>query len=167
MRIESQIRGTTIVQVYDGTRAWVKDPSGVHDVPEQMLPEFENSLKRDTITVLLTALDGRSRVRRLPDTRDENGAVRQALEFSGASLEPMVMYIDPATGLVMKQTYVAGGMGRPLVEESFSDYRDVDGVQITFAASIRVGGQPALERTVTSAILGGALDPSLFMRPQP
>lgn len=167
VRIESQIRGTTIVQVYDGTRAWVKDPSGVHDVPEQMLPEFENSLKRDTVTVLLTALDGRSRVRRLPDTRDENGAVRQALEFSGASLEPMVMYIDPATGLVMKQTYVTGGMGRPLVEESFSDYRDVDGVQITFAASIRVGGQPALERTVTSAILGGALDPSLFMRPQP
>ena len=167
VRIESQIRGTTVVQVYDGARAWVKDPSGVHDVPGQMLPEFENSLKRDTITVLLTALDGRSRVRRLPDTRDENGATRQALEFSGASLEPMVMYIDPATGLVTKQTYVTGGMGQPLVEESFSDYRNVDGVQITFAASIRVGGQPALERTVTSAVLGGALDPSLFTRPQP
>ena len=56
-------------------------------------------------------------------------------------------------------------MGQPLVEESFSDYRNVNGVQITYAATVRVGGQPALERTVTDVKVGGALDPSLFRRP--
>jgi hypothetical protein len=79
----------------------------------------------------------------------------------------MVMYVDPESGLVTKQTYVAGGMGQPLVEEIFSDYRVVDGVQFTFAASVRVGGQPALERTVTDLKVGGPLNPSLFMRPAP
>jgi len=75
------------------------------------------------------------------------------------------MYADPATGLVTRQTYVAGGMGQPLIEERFSDYRLVDGVQINFAANVRIGGNPALERTVRDIRLGGPLDPALFKRP--
>ncbi len=165
VRVESKIRGTDVMQVYDGTRAWVRDPNGTHDVPERGVRDFQNGLRRDTINVLLAALDGRVRVRRLPDVKDDAGVVRPALEFSGADLEPMVMYVDPATGLVSKQTYVAGGMGQPLVEESFTDYREVNGVQITYAATVRVGGQPALERTVTDVQVGGVLDPSLFKRP--
>ncbi|MBS1820283.1 MAG: insulinase family protein [Acidobacteria bacterium] len=166
VRVESKIRGVTVVQVFDGTRGWVKDPNGTHDVPETMLADFQNGLRRDTISVLLAAVDGRVRVRRLPDVKDDEGIVRQALEFAGPDLEPMVMYVDSGSGLVMKQTYVAGGMGKPLVEEIFSDYRAVDGVQITFAARVRVGGELALERTVTDAKVGSApLDRSLFARP--
>jgi zinc protease len=167
VRVESTIRGTDIVQVYDGSHAWVRDPKGTHDVPEQMVRDFQNGLRRDTISVLLAAVDSQVRIRRLPDSKDEAGTSRLALEFSGADLEPLVMYVDPATGLVSRQTYVAGGMGRPLVEESFSDYRSVDGVQFTFAASVRVGGQLALERTVTELKAGGPLDPALFKRPAP
>jgi zinc protease len=165
VRVESRIRGTDIVQVFDGERAWVRDPNGTHDVPPEVVRDFENGLRRDTIALLLAAVDGRVRVRRLPDVKDERGAIHQALEFSGADVDPLVMYADPATGLVVKQTYVAGGMGRPLVEESFGDYREVDGVQINFAASVRVAGNPALERTVTAVKLGGPLDPALFKRP--
>jgi len=167
VRVESRIRGTEVVQVYDGTRAWVRDPNGTHDVPERMLRDFADGLRRDTLAVLLAAADGKVRIRRLSDAKDESGATRQALEFSGPDLEPMVMYVDSETGLVTKQTYVAGGMGQPLVEEVFSDYRVVDGVQFTFAASVRVGGQPALERTVTDLKVGGPLNPSLFTRPAP
>jgi zinc protease len=165
VRVESKIRGTDVVQVFDGTRAWVRDPNGVHDVPERGIRDFQNGLRRDTISVLLAALDGRVRVRRLPDVKDDTGALRTALEFSSADLEPMVMYADPATGLVTRQTYVAGGMGQPLVEESFSDYRDVGGIQINYAASVRVGGEPALERTVTDVKINAPLDPALFKRP--
>jgi zinc protease len=165
VRVESTIRGTALLQVFDGTRAWVRDPNGTHDVPERMLRDFQNGLRRDTISVLLAALDGTVRVRRLPDVKDDAGTVRQALEFSSADLEPMVMSIDAATGLVSKQAYVAGGVGQPLVEESFSDYRAVDGVQINFAATVTVGGQPALERTVSDVKIGGPLDPALFKRP--
>jgi hypothetical protein len=151
--------------VFDGSHAWVRDPNGTHEVPDQMLREFESGLKRDTISVLLGAVDGRVRVRRLPDARDDAGVVRQALEFSGADFEPMVMYVDATTGLVAKQSYVANGPGRPLVEESFTDYRNVEGVQINFSASVRVGGQPALDRTVTDAKINAPLDPALFRRP--
>jgi hypothetical protein len=56
-------------------------------------------------------------------------------------------------------------MGQPLVEESFSDYRDVEGIQINFAANVRVGGEAALERTVTDVKINTPLDPALFKRP--
>ena len=167
VRVESKIRGTEVVQVFDGTRAWVKDPAGVHDVPERMLRDFQNALRRDTISLLLAAVDGDVRVRRLPDVKDDTGTVRQALEFTATGLEPMVMYVDATNGFVTRQTYVAGGTGQPLVEESFSDYRDVNGVQINYAANVRVGGEPALERTVVDVKIGGPLDPSLFRRPTP
>jgi zinc protease len=165
VRVDTTIRGTNTVQVFDGTRAWVRDPNGTHDVPEQGLREFQGGLKRDTISVLLAAVDGRVRVRRLPDARDDSGVVRQALEISGTDFEPMVMYVDADTGLISRQSYVANGPGRPLVEESFRDYRNVDGVQLNFAASVRVGGQPALERTVTDAKVNAPIDPALFRRP--
>lgn len=165
VRVESRVRGTEVVQVFDGTRAWVHDPRGTHDVPEQMLGDFRSGLRRDTIALLVAAYDQQVRVRRLTDAKGESGEPQQVLEFSSADVEPLVMYVDPTTHLVTKQTYVAGGMGRPLVEERFSDYREVDGVQFTFAARVVVGGQPALERTVTSLKAGGALDPSLFKRP--
>ncbi|MGE0449229.1 MAG: M16 family metallopeptidase [Vicinamibacterales bacterium] len=165
VRVEARLGGAEIVQVYDGSRAWVRDPSGTHDVPAELVADFENGLERDTIALLVAAADGRVRVRRLPDVKDEKGAIHEALEFSGPDFEPLVMYADPATGLVAKQTYVAGGMGRPVVEESFSDYREVDGVQINYAASVRIGGNPALERTVTDVKIGGPLDPALFKRP--
>ena len=165
VRVESRIRGTDVVQIYDGARAWVRDPNGTHDVPARMLRDFESGLRRDTINVLLAAADGRVQIRRVTDSKDDDGAVRQALEFSGADLEPTVMYVDPLTGLITKQTYVAGGMGQPMVEEMFSDYRPVDGVQFTFSAQVLVGGQRALERTVTDIKVGGPLNPSLFKRP--
>jgi zinc protease len=167
VRVESKIAGTDVVQIFDGTRAWVKDPAGVHDVPEQMIRDFRSALRRDTVSVLLAAADGDVRVRRLPDVKDDSGVVREALEFSGSGLEPMVMYFDTTSGMVVKQTYVAGGVGQPLVEETFSDYRDVNGIKINYAANVRVGGEPALERTVSDVKIGGPLDPSLFRRPAP
>ena len=87
--------------------------------------------------------------------------------MSGTDLDPVVLYINPDTGLISKQTYVAGGAGRPLIEEVFSDYRPVDGVQIAYAATIRRGGQPILERHVTDIKINAPIDPALFKRPAP
>jgi hypothetical protein len=167
VRVETKAADFSIVQVFDGTRAWVKDPKGVHDVPERMIRDLQSGLRRDTIAVLLSALDGKVRARSLPDVKDENGKIHHALELSGTDLEPMVMYVDPDTSLIAKQTYVAGGAGQPLVEELFGDYKEVDGVQVAFTARLRVGGRQVLERKVSNFAVNGAISPTLFARPTP
>ena len=105
------------------------------------------------------------RPRLLPDVKAEAGTVHHALELSAVDLDPIVLHIDPQTSLIVKQTYVAGGPGQPLVEELFSDYRQVDGVQIAFLARVRRGGQLILERRITGIKINAPLDSRLFKRP--
>ena len=167
VRVETKAADFSIVQVFDGSRAWVKDPKGVHDVPERMIRDLQSGLRRDTIAVLLAAVDGKVRARVIPDVKDENGRLYHALELSGTDLDPMVMYVDPETSLVAKQTYVAGGAGQPLVEEVFSDYKEVEGVQVAFTARLRVGGRQVLERKVSNFAINGPISPTLFARPTP
>jgi hypothetical protein len=119
------------------------------------------------ISLLLAAERGALRARLLPDVKNDDGTRHHMLEVSATDLDPVVLYVNPDTGLISKQTYVAGGAGRPLIEEVFSDYRPVDGVQIAYAATIRRGGQPVLERRVTDIKINARLDPALFKRPAP
>jgi zinc protease len=165
VRVETKLPEALTLQVYDGERAWVRDPRGVQEVPPRYIRELETSLKRDTISVLLAAEQGSVRARALPDVKDEAGKVQHALELSSTDLEPMVLYIDPETGLISKQTYIVGGPGQPLIEEMFADYRAVDGVQIAYAANVRVAGKPTLERHVSQITLNPPSDPALFKRP--
>lgn len=165
VRVETELPDGTVVQVFNGQRAWIKDPRGVHDVPERAVQDLVGGLKRDTVAALLAALDGKVRARLLPDVKEESGRRYHALELSGNGLEPMVLYIDPDTGLVAKQTYVAGGLGGALIEESFRNYKPVDGVQVAFSASVRRGGVSMIERTVRELRINHPLDASLFARP--
>lgn len=167
MRVETQLQDGDIVQTFDGTRAWVKDRMGVHQVPDRMIRDLRGTFKRDTVAALLAAHDGTLRARLLPDVRDSRGMRRRAVELSGTDLEPVVLNIDAETFLVSSQNYVAGGQGAPLIEEEFSDYRPIDGVQIAFAASVSQFGRKVLERRVTSIRINAPLNPSLFQRPGP
>jgi hypothetical protein len=167
VRVESKTPRGTTVQVFDGANAWIKDPAGTHDVPQSMVRDLQGNLRRDTIAALLAAADGRLNARQLLDARDDNGALRFALELSGPDLDPTILYIDPETNLIVKQTYVSagGGRGQPLVEELFSDYRQVDGVQIAFTTMVRVRGESVLDRRVTAFSINTPVSPALFKRP--
>jgi len=164
-RVDTTLPDVMYVQVFDGEHAWVRDPAGTHDVPAPGIAEIQASLKRDTVMLLLGVHDGRLQVRSLPDVKEANGSIDHALELTGPGLEPLIMYVSPSTNLVTKQTYVAGMPGQPLIEETFSDYRPVDGVQIAHLATVRRGGQVVLERRVTEVSINAPINPALFKRP--
>ena len=165
VRVETKGPQGLQVQVYDGKRGWVRDPGGVHDVPEGALRDMAASLKRDTVTALLAAERGELRARLLPDVKDSDGTLRHALELSSPAFEPLVLYVDPRTGLIAKQAYVARAPGQPLIEELLSDYRTVDGVLVSFAAEVRADGKPVVARRLNEIAINAALDPALFARP--
>src|SRR5207237_7772713 len=104
------------------------------------------SLQRDTVALLLAADRGELRARVLPDIKDTDGAIRHALELSSPSFEPLVLYIDPRTNLITKQAYVVRAPGQPLIEELFSAYRRVDGVNVAFTAEVRASGKSIVKR---------------------
>ncbi|HZR24793.1 MAG TPA: insulinase family protein [Vicinamibacterales bacterium] len=163
-RIELQTPQGSIVQGYDGREAWMRDPRGVHDAPDTLARDARLSLRRDTISLLLAAKSGSVSVRALPDVRDASGAMTHTLEFSATDLNPIVLYIEPTSGLITKQSFVADAPGRPLVEEEFSDYRQIDGLQVAFKAVRKVGAL-SVERRVTDIKVNPSLEPSVFKRP--
>jgi zinc protease len=165
-RVRVETRGPYGVQtqVYDGRRGWVSDPGGVHDVPEAALRDMKSSLRRDTLTALLAAARGELNARLLPDVRDADGERLHALELSSPSLDPLILNIDPRTHRIVKQSYTVEGPDRPLVEELFSDYREVDGVSVAFTAEVRAGNQ-VVKRRLEQITFNSGLDPELFTRP--
>jgi hypothetical protein len=97
--------------------------------------------------------------------KDEQGRLRHALELSGPDFEPMVFAVDRETHLVAEQTYLAGGPGQPVIEEEFSDYMRVDGVQVAWTAIVRRASETVLERKIVDIKLNTPIDPALFKRP--
>jgi hypothetical protein len=150
------------VQGFDGTQAWARDQRGVHDLPTAR--EARASLRRDVVALLLAAKAGTLNVRLLPDVKDAEGHLSHALEVSGRDLNPIVLYIDPQTSLVAKQAFGADGPTFTLVEEQFSDYRTVGGVQIAYKATRKVGDR-SVDRTVSDVKINESIDPALFKRP--
>src|SRR5205823_4124525 len=165
VRIETKGPQGVQIQIYDGERGWVRDPGGVHDVPDVALQDMAASLQRDTVAALLAAARGELRARLLPDVKDADGAVRHVLELSSPSLEPLVLYVDSRTGLITKQAYVVRAPGQPLIEETFSDYRPVDGVTVAFTAEVRAASNPIVKRRLNAITFNAAPDPKLFTRP--
>ncbi len=165
VRVETKNAQGTLVQVYDGTRAWVHDARGTHDVPERVTGDLEASLKRDVIAALLAAARGDLRARVLPDMKKEGGRSLRAMEISGPTLDPMVLYIEPQSSRIVKQTYVTGGLGGALVEELFDDFRSVDGVSIAHKATVRVKGEPVVQRQITDVGVNRPVAAEAFKRP--
>jgi outer membrane lipoprotein-sorting protein len=164
-RVETTLPDATLVQVFDGMRLWTRDPQGVRQAPAEAVAEAQRGLQREVVATLVAAADGAVRARLLQDVKGSEGRVQHALELSSPTMNPVVLYVDAATLLIMKQTYsVAGRPGTPLVEETFSDYRPVDGIQIPFAAERRIGAI-VVRRQVSDIKINTPIDPALFKRP--
>ena len=165
-RVDANVAGAEVQQVYNAGEAWQKDPNGIREAPAAMKEEFGASVRRDTIPLLIAAAEGTLDVKLLPE-EGRDGSVLRVVEISGQGVSPVRLYID-AANLIARQVYSSTGPdGRPMqAEEVFSDYRSIDGVQVPFTAQVLRDGGPILERTLTEVAFNTDVDPKLFARPQ-
>ena len=165
IRIETQTPNGMTVQGYDGGQYWMKDARRVYDAPDAQARDVRTGLRRELVTLLLAAKDGALTPRLLHDARDGDAVVMdEVLELSAPDLNPLMLYIDPRTGLIDRLTFVADAPSRPMVDERFSEYRAVDGVQVAFRATRTIAGQ-TVERRVTDVKINAPIEPALFKRP--
>lgn len=165
-RVDADVAGARVAQVYDRGMAWLRDPNGVTDAPIPMRAQFAESVRRDIIPLLLGAADG-SRAARLMPEEGKDGRTYKVVEISGGpAKDPVRLYVD-SQGLVARQAYVeTDPAGRRVqVEEVFSDYRAVDGIQVPFRAELRHDGQPVLDRVLTNVRINSDIDPRMFEKP--
>jgi hypothetical protein len=165
-RVDAKVTGVDAVQVFNSGSAWVRDPSGLHEPPAPIRDDFANSVRRDTIPMLIAAAEGKYSVRLLPE-EGRDGTVLRVLEVSGDQLQPVRLFID-AQGQIARQAFASPAPGGRTVqvEEVFSDYRRVEGVLVPYKAELVHDGRPILTRTLRSVAVNSPVDEKLFVRPE-
>ena len=161
-RVDSDMPAGRLTQVFDSGTFWIQDPRGASVAPPGAAESMRGNVQRDSIALLLALADGRVKARRGGDVTIDGRAL-PVLDVDIKPGGPLVLVFDPATGLILRQRYPGGSAGGD-VEETFSDYRDVDGLKVAFAVTVR---QPQGEatRVMRQFAVNVPLDPALFTKP--
>jgi zinc protease len=162
-RLDAQMPAGPLVQVFNSGEYWVQDRRGVRIAPESVAAEILSNIQRDAVTMLLALADGRIDATRRDVELD--GQSMPSLDVKGTGMRPITVVFDPATGLIRRQVYAGPGTDAEPMEEDFSDYRSVNGLQVAYKATLRRAGTLLVERAVRTFEYNVSLDPSLFQKP--
>jgi hypothetical protein len=144
----------------DGTSGWLSGMQGVQNLPPAVLKQIHGEAFRQITSLALS-------------DRDPNRTVNQpsdgVLEISAKDGESVRITVDEKTGLPAKLAYQqTAAEGGSAVEETFSDWREVGGIQLPFQWSITQGGKKFAGVTVQDyEINSGLTAETLGKRPAP
>jgi zinc protease len=162
-RVDAEFPNGTLVQAFNAGEYWVQDSRGSREAPPAIAAEIRTNVQRDTIALLLALVDGKVAAAAAEPIID--GARRlPTVAAEAPSMRRVTLIFDPDTALLLRQRYADPTAG-VMMEEAYSDYRPVDGIQVAFRAEIRMDGTPIVERNVRAFEYNVALDPSLFTKP--
>ena len=125
------------------------------------------SIQRDTLPLLLALYDRKLTARRLSNVV-EKGRTLIPVEVTLPTASPVTLYFDDETALLSAMRYEAPGQptGTVRVAETYSDYRDVKGLQVAFKTSMRRERAPNVDRVLGTFEVNAALDPAIFLKPR-
>ena len=158
-RIEAEMPGGKVVQVYANGHYWIQDAGGTREAPAA--DSVRESLQRDTIPLLLKLAAGQLLVREI-DTEDPSLA---GVRISGEGMTPLTMFINRENGLIAGVRYESASQPGVTTDELYDDYRDVNGVQIAFHTIVRRTGLPPIERDVKTFRINVPIAPAIFVKP--
>ena len=162
-RVDSDMPAGRLTQVFDSGTFWMQGPRGASVAPPDAAASLRANVQRDSIALLLALADGRVKARRGGDVTIDG----QALPVLAVDLKPggpLTLVLDPASGLILRQRYPSASTAGAIVEETFADYRDVDGLKVAFAVTVRQP-QGEVTRLMRQFTINVPLDPGLFTRP--
>ncbi len=147
---QDQVLGAmTIVAYTDGKSGWLAQPQGVMPMPAPVMKQAQGELFREWFSLLLSDRD---------PSRTVSAAGPNAVEISGPGQSVKVEF-DDASSLPLRQIYAETGMdGTPSeVKETFSDWREVNGIKLPFKISIEQNGKNAGEAAIAEIKLNTGL----------
>jgi zinc protease len=156
----------SLSMVLSGDSGFVVGPQGTMDLPASQLAQLRSNADRDPLALLRSrGLAGFRATRIDPIELDGTPLERLQLEIADAVT---VVAIDPATGQIRQVAYQeAGPSGTPgQVVQTFSDYREVDGLTYPFAVVGTFDGTEVMRLTLESVEVDPEVDETVFERPE-
>ena len=158
MRQEIQAPFGKQVSYSDGESGWIATLQGVQVMPEPVLKQSQGEMFHELIRLVLSDEDPQRMV-----VATGPGVV----ESSNTGGEAASLKIDEKTGLPVAVSYETMGRTGPVqVEETFSDWREVNGIKLPFAMSITQAGKKFADAQVTDyRINSGLTEEALSKKP--
>jgi zinc protease len=156
-----EIQPIGIVAYSDGKSGWLSMPQGLLPMPPPVLKQAQGEIFREWITLAMSDRDS---------SRTVAATGPNAVEISSADGQSARLEFDAGTGLPGVLIYKETGVGGPPSEirETFSDWRDVDGIKLPFKALIEQNGKKTGEASVSEIKLNTGIKPEeLSMKPEP
>jgi hypothetical protein len=137
---------------------WIATPQGSGALGGPQLQQVRGDLFRNYFRML--AADRYGYQVNLPTS--------DALELTGPNRLAARLRLDPGTGLPQGVTYEAThAAGSVVVQETYSDFREVAGIQVPFRISIQQGGRQFAQVEVKECKVNTGLKPEdLSARPR-
>jgi len=146
-----------LIRFTDGTGGgWISNGYGSASLTGVMLRQMTADLIRSPISLLLSDRVAGRIVTAIDD---------ETVEISQGNITVRVLF-DVKTGLPSQMQYdVPGDRGLPtLFEEDYSDYRDVNGIQLPFRVVVRQNGEKFAEGVVSEIKLNQGLKAEVLQR---
>jgi hypothetical protein len=120
-----------VIAFTDGASGWQTTPEGIAPMSPEVLKQTQEELSRRLLHLVLADRDGSLAV---------EAAEKNTVRIARPSGEALRMEFDEYTGLPVKESYSAGRDGVEMIQ-TFSDWRDVDGIKMPFRITFEQGGQ--------------------------
>jgi len=150
IRQEQEMPFGKVLTFTDGKTGWLVTPQSAQPIPADVLRVAQGVIFRQPATLLLSDRDA---------TRIVRAVGENAVEIVTAEGLRVRLEFDATTGLLARQLYTeAGANGSPHERvETFSDWRDVNGIKMPFKAVQQEDGAPRLELIVSEYRINSGL----------
>jgi len=132
-RQEQELPVGKVVAYTDGKMGWMVTPQGILNMRADILKQAQGEIFRRILHLAAAAQDESLKVTSVDPKSVEisNGAENVRLEF------------EESTGLPARQMYRVAGMGGAPAEvvETYSDWRDVNGIKMPFKIAVEQNGK--------------------------
>lgn len=164
MRIDIEVMGMNITQVFDGEKAWYTNPQTgtIEEMPETQSREFaRQALGNDSLLHpekygITYNFKGKEKI---------NEVEYLVLEQTFSDGTIVNIYLDPQTYLSVKTKgkTINSMTGLPVEAETHhSDYRKIDGTLVPFQLTTYYDGQEFQKMTLQKIVYNSGLEDSLF-----
>jgi len=167
MRLESEFQGQTMLQVYDGEKAWAIIPF-MGTLEPQILPpdQAKNFKDQADIDGLLVDYKEKGTSIELAGTEELNGKPAYKLKLTLKNSDIRYVFLDTESYLTLKWTGTMAPQGTPLdVETYFSDYKTISGRPMPHKVETKVGEQLISAVTIATIEFNVEMADSLFKMP--
>jgi len=152
------------VQVLNDKNSWKKIGTVYSDLTESEKREMQRGLILTTFNLFKLSESEELQVQYFGQ-ETLGGKTNHVLHITNKSGVFLNLYVSAETYLVAKKIYSgAAEVGLATLEETYSDYRDIQGVKMPFNTIIKANGRPFMETSVVEAKLNITLPEDFFWK---